>query len=348
MKILVISEAKGQTNGVNTTYTNIAPELQGKGHEITVLGSSDFKGAKPLPFYPDIHIIPWLPYRQVKQKIEDLQPDHIHIATEGTLGWAAQMYCRRHGKEFSTCFHTNFHIYAERYVPVLKTAARKATIAYLRAFHKNSSCLMVATEGLERELKEFGFTAPMRPFSRGVDTDLFKPGLKTLFQDAAKPVCLYVGRIAPEKGIDIFLNADLPGTKIVVGGGPALEGLKRKHANDNDIVFAGRRVGADLAAHFRSADVFCMPSDTETFGIVTIEALASGLHVIAVPSTANDSILSTPLLGSTSLDLRAAFERLDPDSPDARQARHQHVLDHYTWPNAAGQFEGNILSLGKT
>jgi glycosyltransferase involved in cell wall biosynthesis len=256
----------------------------------------------------------------------------------------AAHFCARHNLPYTSSLHTTFHLYARQIAPKpLRDVFENAVLSRLRDFHNRASLTMMPTDGLIEEMKGKGFTSPLRLLSRGVDFDLFHPGPKTMFEGSNRPVALFVGRISEgQKNIRAFLDLDIPDwRKVVVGDGPDLPRLKKLYAGDPSISFVGKKKGQDLAAYYRSADVFVMPSVTETFGNVTTEALASGLPVAALSSTANDSILGEDFLGATDTDLARAFAKA-VRAPGTAQDRHAYVREHYTWPKVAGQFMANI------
>lgn len=344
MQIMIVSEAKGQTNGVNTTYTNLIPQLESEGHRINIVGSGDFHGRIALPNYKEIEIVAWRPYHKIARAIEAAKPDHIHIATEGPLGMGAAHFCAKNKLLYTTSFHTTFHIYAGLMVPKpLQHFFENAALGHLRSFHNRGNLTMMPTTGLIAEMGGKGFTSPLRLMSRGVNFDLYHPGGDIVFEGLNRPVALFVGRISEyQKNIRAFLNLDIPDwQKVVVGDGPDLPMLKQEYAGDNSISFVGKKTGQELAAYYRSADVFVMPSVLETFGNVTTEALASGLPVAALSSTANDSIVCEDLLGATDINLARAFARAAA-APGSAEDRHHYVRENYTWPKVAGQFMTNI------
>jgi glycosyltransferase involved in cell wall biosynthesis len=196
--------------------------------------------------------------------------------------------------------------------------------------------MMVATQSLRTELAVRGFSN-LRAWSRGVDIDLFHPAAREAW-DLPRPIFLYVGRVAVEKNIRAFLDLDLPGSKVVVGGGPQLAALMREYPA---ITFAGPRFGPDLARAYASADVFVFPSRTDTFGLVLLEALACGTPVAAYPVTGPIDIITDPRVGATDEDLRtAALVALDAD----RDACRAHA-ERFSWRAAAEAFLANLMPL---
>ncbi len=288
----------------------------------------------PCPTYPEIRLA-LRPGRALARMIEAAQPCAIHIATEGPLGWAARRYCLRRRVPFTTAYHTKFpeYIQARFRVPL------PLSYAVMRRFHGKSSRVMVATQGIEDELVRRGFGNIGR-WSRGVDTELFRPrpeakGEAGPFADLPRPVFLYVGRVAVEKNIQAFLDLDLPGSKVVVGDGPLLEDLRRRHAG---VRFVGAKFAEDLAVHYAAADCFVFPSRTDTFGLVLLEALASGLPVAAYPVPGPLDVVGGSAAGMLSDDLRAAaLAALDIPAEMARA----HALT-FSWAACTRQFLDNL------
>ncbi len=329
MRILVATDAwHPQVNGVVRTYERLAEELKGLGVEMCVLAPHEFYNL-PCPTYPEIRLA--LPgWSRVARHFRALKPDAVHIATEGPIGWMARRYCRMRGIPFTTSFHTRFPEYLDQRFSI----PPKWTTAILRRFHNAGQGLMAATPSLARELEQQGFERVM-PWTRGVDTDLFRPRPVRLFGDA--PVFLYVGRIAAEKNIAAFLDLDLPGTKVVVGTGPLLGEFQTRYP---DVVFTGKKTGEDLAECYASADVFVFPSRTDTFGMVLLEAMASGLPVAAFPVTGPKDIVISGETGMLSEDLReAAISALRLDRAHIRAKAAE-----FGWEGAARLFLANVTS----
>ncbi|ARE38921.1 Glycosyltransferase [Rhodovulum sp. P5] len=252
------------------------------------------------------------------EKIERFAPDAVHIPVEGPLGWAARRWCLRNGVAFSTAFHTNFPAYVALRAPRgLRAGTEALAISTLRRFHAPAHLTYVATPSLEAQLRRWGFGNRMVRLLRGVDFSLFHPRPDT---DApvADPVMLYVGRVAPEKNIEAFLSLKTPGRKVVVGAGPSLDMLKRRYP---EVEFRGTLTGEPLADAYRQADVFVFPSRTDTFGIVLIEALASGLPVAGYDVTGpRDIVGEDARLGATDDDLETAVARALASPPHGRNA----------------------------
>jgi glycosyltransferase involved in cell wall biosynthesis len=272
-RILIITDAwLPQINGVVRSIEGLVREAPALGVEIQVLSPNEFRTV-PLPTYPQVRVaITWR--CAVRRRIEKLKPDFIHIATEGPLGLCAWFACRQAGRSFTTCYHTRF----PEYLAARGVAPSRFVYALLRRFHNAGSGMMVSTETLRRELTARGFVRLMR-WSHGVDCALFRPRAGSIFE-LPRPIFLTCARLAMEKNLEAFLSLDLPGSKVVVGDGPARKTLLTRFPGAH---FVGEMRDERLAAAYASADVFVFPSLTDTFGLVLLEALASGLPVAAHP-----------------------------------------------------------------
>lgn len=329
MRILVATDAwHPQVNGVVRTYERVAQELKVLGVELSFLAPHEFYNVA-CPTYPEIRLA--LPgWRRVAERFQSVRPDAVHIATEGPIGWMARRYCRARAIPFTTSFHTRFPEYLQQRFAI----PTGWTTTIMRRFHNAGRGLMAATPSLARELEAKGFERVV-PWTRGVDTDLFRPRPVRHFGDG--PVFLYVGRIAAEKNIEAFLDLDLPGRKVVVGSGPQLADLTGRYPQ---VLFTGKKTGEDLAECYASADVFVFPSRTDTFGMVLLEAMASGLPVAAYPVTGPIDIVTPGVTGALHQDLRAAaLEALPLDRNEVRARAMQ-----FGWESAARLFLANITT----
>lgn len=329
MRILLATDAwTPQINGVVRTYQRLKRELREMGVELLVLGPENFRSV-PCPSYPEIRLA--LPHhRRCAALIEQAAADFIHIATEGPVGWMARRYCIRRKLPFTSSFHTRFADYVSARWPIPEAWV----YAIQRRFHARSAGVMVATPSLSADLAQRGFQRLM-PWTRGVDTALFRPRPERLF--GAGPVFLYVGRVAVEKNIDAFLRLDLPGRKVVVGDGPQVAELSERYP---DVTFTGVREGETLARCYASADVFVFPSQTDTFGMVMLEAMASGVPVAAFPAIGPKDLVTPGVSGVLSMDLAEAVRgALAVDRVRVRQAALA-----FTWQSAAKLFLSNIAS----
>lgn len=276
MRIAIATDAwYPQINGVVRTLGATVAELDRRGYEVELITPQRFH-TLPLPGYSSIRLA-MAPRFGVRKMLGAFDPEIVHISTEGPIGWSARNWCQSHGVPFTTAFHTRFPDYAaartgisaERFWPIM------------RRFHAGSRAVMVATDSLANELAERGIVQTRR-WSRGIDRWIFRPDGDTLPAMAGlpRPILLNVGRVAIEKNLEAFLDAEVAGTKVVVGEGPALEELRQRYP---DAVFLGPLAGEELASAYRCADCFVFPSRTDTFGLVIIEALACGLPVAAFP-----------------------------------------------------------------
>mgnify|MGYP000668574457 CR=1 FL=1 len=329
MRVLIATDAwPPQVNGVVSTLTRLEAELERRGVEAVFITPHDFRGI-PLPGYRELRVAVPGP-GAVARLIDEASPDYIHIATEGPIGWSVRRRCLIQGRAFTSSYHTKFPEYANRIFGMPESWI----YALERRFHARSAGVMVATPSLESELRQRGFSRLLR-WTRGVDTERFRPSARPFRR--SEPLFLYVGRVSREKNIEAFLDAPMPGWKLVVGDGPQLPTLKRRYP---DVVFAGRREGAELAAIYASADVFVFPSRTDTFGLVLLEALASGLPVAAYPVTGPIDVVENGVSGILDDDLSTAAERALSLDRDAARAR----AEKFTWARSAEQFLDNVVS----
>lgn len=296
MQILIATDAwKPQINGVVRTYENVQRELESAGHTVTLVSPLDFP-TLPCPGYREIRLA--LPRMAViARHLERGGYDHVHIATEGPIGWVTRAICLRRRIRFTTAYHTRFPEYVEAYTGL----PAWMSYAVQKRFHHPALATLVATPSLRDDLTRRGFERLML-WARGVDTAQFRPRPE-IVRDRSTPTFLYVGRVSREKNIEAFLDLDLPGRKVVVGDGPQLTQLRKRYPH---IVFKGSKSGDALALEYAAADVFVFPSRTDTFGLVMLEAMASGLPIAAFPVTGPIDVVSQGVTGILSADLRAA------------------------------------------
>ncbi len=277
MRIALATDAWApQVNGVVRTLTTTVARLRARGHDVATITPDLFRTVA-CPSYPEIRLAIGCG-AAVARRLDALDADAVHIATEGPIGWAARRWCRRAGRPFTTSFHTRFPDYV-----AMRTGLPAAWFwPVLRRFHGPATRIFVATPSLAAELAARGLPQT-HGWSRGVDLELFAPDTAPLAAIAAlpRPLQLYVGRVAVEKNLAAFLDTDVAGSKIVVGDGPAQADLRARYP---EACFLGALHGRDLAAAYAAADVFVFPSHTDTFGLVNIEALASGVPVAAFPT----------------------------------------------------------------
>jgi glycosyltransferase involved in cell wall biosynthesis len=331
MKVLVATDAwHPQVNGVVRTLGSLARVASKLGVTVDFLSPEGFP-SYPVPTYPGLRLA--LPSRRrIAERIEVAKPDTIHLATEGPIGFAVRAYCRRRGRPFTTSYTTRFPEYISARSPIPESWV----YAVLRWFHSAASVTMVATPSLRNELAGRGF-GNLGMWTRGVDVDLFRPD-RAVDLGLPRPIFMTVGRVAVEKNLEAFLSLDLPGSKAVIGDGPQLEKLKRDFPA---AYFLGPLENGTLAAHLAAADVFVFPSRTDTFGIVQLEALASGVPVAAYPVTGPKDVIGDHPVGALHEDLSVAcIEALRI----SRDACRKFALS-YSWENSARQFLGHVRKL---
>ena len=333
MRILIATDAfRPQVNGVVRSLESLAEAAPAFDAGIEFLSPQGFPTI-PLPTYSEIRLA-LTGVRGVADRIAMLERqgppiDHIHIATEGPVGHATRRYCLRRDLPFTTSYHTRFPEYIAARSPV----PAALTYAFLRRFHNAGDGLMVATPALAEELAARGFERLMQ-WSRGVDEIRFNPAKREPW-DLPRPIFLYAGRLAPEKDLDRFLSLDLPGSKVVAGDGPSADSLRRAYP---DTHFLGVRNGDDLARIYASSDIFVFPSRTDTFGMVLLEAMASGLPVAAFPVPGPLDVVGTSGAGVLDADLRAACLAALGIPRDRARAH----AETFTWAHATEQFLTNI------
>jgi len=330
-RLVIVSDAwHPQVNGVVRSIENTNRELAKMGIEVAMVTPQGFHSI-PCPTYPEIRLS-IANYRRVAREIEKHMPSYVHIATEGPLGLTARRWCLKNRMPFSTSYHTRFPEYVSARLPVPKSWL----YAFVRWFHNSGAGCMVATPSLARELSDKGIQNLM-PWSRGIDAAQFRPAiLEDSPFDLPRPIFMTVGRVALEKNLPAFLDLDLPGSKVVVGDGPARAELEKRYP---DALFTGLKFGEELAKAYAQADVFVFPSQTDTFGNTILEALACGVPVAAYPVTGPlDIIGEESAVGALDNDLRTAcLAALSASREKARELALQ-----YSWEAATTQFINNI------
>ena len=317
-----------QVNGVVRTLDTTRHELTKLGIDVHMITPQGYRTV-PMPTYPEIRLAVTTPGR-VSREIDRVQPDYVHIATEGPLGMIARRWCRQNGIGYTTSYHTRFPEYVRARMPI----PMSWSYAFVRSFHNAGVCCMVSNSTLEQELASHGFKRLVR-WVRGVDTVTFNPDVPPALPDLPKPVFLCVGRVAVEKNIEAFLDLDLPGTKVIVGDGPALPALKAKYPG---VVFTGNKTGEELTAHYTSADVFVFPSLTDTLGLVQMEAMACGVPVAAFPTMGPLDFIADSGTGALNWDLRqACLDALDIPREICRP-----YAEQFSWESSVKQFWENL------
>lgn len=329
MRIVIVTDAwYPQVNGVVRALDRTRELLVERGHEVEVIGPDRFRTV-PLPTYPEIRLALTRP-RRVGELLAAFEPDAVHVATEGPLGWCARSWLKGRGLPFTTSFHTMF----PSYVKVRTGIPERWTWALIRRFHAAARATMASTPTLQHILETHGFERVVR-WVRGVDTALFRP-LPGLVLEGPRPHLMYIGRVAPEKNIEAFLSLDVPGSKFIVGDGPARARLEARHP---DVRFLGVRHGDDLVRHYGAADVFVFPSRTDTLGLVMLEALACGVPVAGYPVQGPLDVVADSGAGVLSEDLAEAVRGcLEIDRSRCRPR----ALE-FSWHRSVEQFEANLV-----
>lgn len=276
MRLAIATDAWApQVNGVVRTLTETISRLKAQGHDIEVVAPDRFTTI-PCPGYSEIRLA-LAPRFGVRKALGTFRPDIVHISTEGPIGWSARAWCLKHNVPFTTAFHTRF----PEYVAARTRLSPDFIWPIMRTFHKGSRAILTATQSLCDELQSRGIH-PTQLWSRGINHAVFHPDqpMHRSLQHLAKPILLSVGRVAVEKNLEAFLDANVTGTKVIVGDGPARAQLQARYP---DAIFLGTRNGTELASIYASADVFVFPSKTDTFGLVMLEALATGVPVAGYP-----------------------------------------------------------------
>ncbi|WP_448661865.1 glycosyltransferase family 4 protein [Sphingomonas sp. CJ20] len=333
MRIAIVTDAwEPQVNGVVRTLQSVRNVLTAQGHVVKVI-SPDLFYSLPCPTYPEIRLA-ITRTASVGAMLEEFRPSAVHLATEGPLCVAARRWCLRTKRPFTTAYHTQF----PDYVSARSGVPAEWIWRYIRWFHAPSSAILASTPSIRESLVAHGLKQ-VRHWGRGVDLRYFHPGIAPHPAMAALegPVQLYVGRVAVEKNIEAFLQTSHPGTKVVVGDGPARAALEARFPEAH---FLGPMFGDELASAYAAADVFVFPSKTDTFGLVMIEALACGTPVAGYPVTGPIDVL-TEATGATDADLGVAIARaLTKDRAACAEYGRS-----FTWEASARQFLSALVSL---
>ena len=336
MRIAVVSDAwTPQVNGVVRTLSSVIDIARARGHRVQTITPDRFRSV-PMPHYPEIRLALTSPCA-VGAMIGDFAPDAVHIATEGPLGWLARRWCTGRGVAFTTSFHTRFPDY------IAARTGLPASLLWrlLVRFHRPAQHILVATPRLAAELADNGLTQTL-PWTRGVDDRLFRPDCPPhpAFAELPRPIALHVGRVAVEKNIEAFLAAEWTGSKVVVGDGPALDALQKRFPAAH---FLGGLHGEALASTYAGADICVFPSRTDTFGLVIIEALASGTPVAGFPVPGPLDILGPDghgtegpkaRVGGVDVDLAVAMR----DALTANRSDCAAYGSRFSWDRSCDQF----------
>ena len=328
MKILIATDAwDPQTNGVVITLKNLGKQLINNKKEVYYITPKMFKTI-PCPTYPEIRLSINI-WPKINKIIKKIDPEVVHIATEGPIGFFTKKYCNKHNIKFTTSYHTKFpeYIYERIKIKLVENLAYK----FLANFHKDAERTLVTTKSIKNELIYKGFIKnKLKVWTRGVDRSIFKKINGRSF-DYKPPIYIYVGRVSVEKNLTEFLDLNIDGTKIVIGNGPMLDYLKKKYFN---VLFLGKKDQFTIAKYLLESDVFVFPSKTDTFGVVVIEALAMGLPVAAFPVPGPLDIIGGTKIDVLDWDLKKSIKKaLKVDKKDCIN-----LAQKYTWENCAKIF----------
>lgn len=328
--LIVTDNLPEQINGVVTTYKNIEACAIRDNYRVVYLDPGRFRYVD-CPGYHEVKIA-LTTKRAVGKILEEIRPDHIHIATEGVLGLCVRQYLDQHNRCYNTAYHTKFPEGLRKLFGIPESL----TWPFVRWFHKHSGKVLTTTDSMITELRSHGFDGDLVSWTRGVDRDIFHPGHRDETV-SGRPILVCVSRVSKEKNLEDFLNLHYPGaTKIMVGDGPMLETYR---ANYPEVIFTGFKTGQSLAEYYANADVFVFPSRWETFGLVMIEAMACGTPVAAYPVQGPLDVVDQGVTGFLNTDLKQAIQ-------DALKLDRQQVLEgskRWSWIRAWEIFRDNLV-----
>ena len=327
-KILIITDnLPDQINGVVTTYKNIEACALLDGYTIDYIDPSRFRYID-CPGYNEVKLtFPW----RMGEEIKKIDPDYIHIATEGPLGLWARAYLSKHNIRHNTAYHTKF----PEGLAKLFGIPEFLTWRYVRWFHKHSGKVLTTTETMKRDLLAHKFDDNIVSWTRGVDREIFNPSYR--HDNINGKYLLCVSRVSKEKNLEEFFKLDYRGYyKVMIGDGPMLETYKKQYP---DVIFTGFKTGKPLAQYYANAEVFVFPSQWETFGIVMIEAMACGTPVAAYPCDGPKDVIDQAETGFMNENLADAVTA-------CLQLNRDRVLkgsQRWSWDTAWQTFRDNLI-----
>ena len=327
--ILIITDnLPEQINGVVTTYKNIEEYAVRDNYRVVYIDPGRFRYVD-CPIYNEVKIA--FP-RKVGEILEEINPDYIHIATEGPIGLRVRQYLDKHNYRYNTAYHTKFPEGLRKLFGIPEAL----TWPLVRWFHKHSGKVLTTTDTMVTELQAHGFDGEIVPWTRGVDRDIFNPSQRTATLSNG-PILVCVSRVSKEKNLDDFCRLEYPNAiKIMVGDGPYRKELESKYP---DVSFVGFKTGMDLARYYAMADVFVFPSQWETFGIVMIEAMACGTPVAAYPCQGPLDVVDQGITGYMNDNLITAIDQcLSLDREQVLAGSHR-----WSWQRAWEIFRDNLV-----
>jgi glycosyltransferase involved in cell wall biosynthesis len=324
--LIVTDNLPEQINGVVTTYKNIEALAIRDNYRVVYLDPGRFRYVD-CPGYNEVKIaLPW----KVGPILEEIRPDHIHIATEGPVGLCVRQYLDKHRYRYNTAYHTKFPEGLRKLFGIPEAI----TWPLVRWFHKHSGRVLTTTESMVQELQAHGFDGEIVSWTRGVDRGIFHPAHRV---ESFSKYILCVSRVSKEKNLEAFFELDYPGyLKVMVGDGPMLETYRKQYP---DVHFTGYKTGVELAHYYANAEVFVFPSQWETFGIVMIESMACGTPVAAYPVQGPLDVIDEGTTGCMNDDLKQAVK-------DALMLDRQRVWEgsaRWSWERAWEIFRDNLV-----
>ena len=328
MKIVIITDAwLPQVNGVVVCIQQTVKFLRKSGHDVFVIGPDRFRNI-PCPTYPEIRLALFAKKR-IFSLLENLEPDVLHINTEGPLGLAARSYAKKNELKYTTAFQTRF----PEYIKARTGMPLSWTYAYLRWFHKNSERVLVPSKTVQDDLMEWKIGNP-EIWSLGVDIETFKYQ-KTPSKKRKTKVYVCTSRLAVEKNLGDFLGLKIDGEKWMIGDGPDAINLKKKYP---DVKFFGNKTHHEISEIYKECDYFVFPSKTDTFGLVLLEAMACGLPIAAYDVSGPSDVIGNSKGGVLHDDLLEACKRVT-------KLKAEDAVKHakkFSWEKATKNFESYL------